>query len=157
MQRPVFYWQGDEARLYLIGNPVVWWGGGILFLAALVHIARWVFSGMRRREQLLDVSHSQRGWMFLIGYVVAYGPFMRIPRALFLYHYFTPLIFSLLFGLWWIDKQLRGESHQLRRQRFYTGALIAVVIGFVLFSPLTYGFVVSQRWFDSLVWMPTWR
>ena len=40
----------------------------------------------------------------LIAYVLAYLPFFRVTRILFLYHYLTPLVFALACVLIWLDE-----------------------------------------------------
>jgi dolichyl-phosphate-mannose-protein mannosyltransferase len=30
-----YFWQGDGASIYLVGNPVVWWGSSLALLAFL--------------------------------------------------------------------------------------------------------------------------
>lgn len=170
MQRPVFYWVGDRgAAIYFIGNPVVWWGGGILFISALIHsIVRAVMrisyiSGVRAREidsrEEFSVVQSQ-AWIFIAGYVVAFLPFVRIPRALFLYHYMMPLLFSLLFVAVWADHTFWGvHSSGKQNAVSYSWLLVllgVVVAGFVLFLPITYG-IAAPAWQAMLVWFPTWR
>lgn len=144
MSRPIFYWENGSRSLYFLGNPVVWWGSLLLGIIALVFsFMSFVFKDVRSRFQ---------GWIFLLGYVVAFVPLMRVPRALFLYHYMTALVFFTLFGVQWLDYVLRDED----RWKWYAGIIIAVILGFVFFSPLTYGFSASS-WHSMLFWFPSWR
>ncbi len=32
MKKPIYYWTGKEKRIYLVGNPVVWWGGFFILI-----------------------------------------------------------------------------------------------------------------------------
>ena len=159
MRRPVFYWSGTEgAWLYFLGNPAVWWGTSLLFVAAVLATIR------QKKIQAYEAG------VFLAGYVIAYLPFLRVPRALFLYHYLTPLLFSLLFGLWWLDKTVKHEAwskkqgsklritnYELRKLPTWYWLVLAVIVGgFILFSPITYGFA-SPEWQNFLMWLPTWR
>lgn len=140
MVRPVFYWSKAGAWVYFIGNPLVWWGSIILFVIAVVHYL--LDKDMRRRAGLAAV--------LLLGYVLSFLPFVHIPRALFLYHYLTPLVFSLLFGLWWLDTMLP----QRYKKNVVIITSILLLVGFIVFSPLTYGF---DGWQQSLMWFHSWR
>jgi dolichyl-phosphate-mannose-protein mannosyltransferase len=148
MARPIFYWQGQNAGLYFLGNPAVWWGSFLLLLVVLVQV---VWAWVRGRMATLPGG----GWLFLIGYVIALLPFIRIPRALFLYHYATPLLFSLLLGFVYLGSVWPKEPAKARQ--VYIGAVIGIVTLFILFSPLTFGFVSGDTWRTLLYWFPTWR
>ncbi len=142
MLTSIFYWSGTSGEvIYFLGNPVVWWGTTVLFL--------WAFF-LARREVW------RRGWIPLAGFLVAMLPLIRVPRALFLYHYLTPLLFSLAFGLVWLDQVTRNKKKEIRKKIVVAGAVL-LVGGFVLFSPLTYGFQVSSAWLQALYWLPGWR
>lgn len=144
MNRPVFYWQNDGRSIYFLGNPVVWWGSFILGAVALV------FSVMSLWFR--DARVRSGGWVFLVGYCIAYIPLMRVPRALFLYHYMVPLVFFLLFGLQWLDYVLRNRN----RRVWYCSMAVAVVVMFVFFSPLAYG-LRTPSWQALLFWFSSWR
>jgi len=139
MGTSIFYWSGGSAVIYFLGNPFVWWGGGLLFLLAFIFSRRDVW---------------KTGWIPFVGLLIAMLPFVRIPRALFLYHYLTPLLFMILFGLMWLDWKI--QSPKLKIQIVTTASIILIGF-FVLFSPLTYGFEVSPVWLKSLFWLPDWR
>lgn len=141
MLTSVFYWSGNSAVIYFLGNPVVWWGTTILFI--------WAFLFSRREAW-------RKGWIPFAGFLIALLPLTRVPRALFLYHYLTPLLFALAFGLVWADQVMRKKKKETRKQVLVLGAM-AVTAGFVLFSPLTYGFQVSPAWLTALWWLPNWR
>lgn len=145
MQRPVFYWQGTgRAAIYFLGNPVVWWGALIVFLAACLA----AFQSFAVHRQGLR-SLSPAAWLLLAGFVISLGPLTRVPRALFLYHYLTPLLFAWLFGALWLD--------QLWKPKWLGPVALLIIIIFIFFSPLTYGWPAPQWWWDHLFWLPTWR
>ena len=94
-------------------------------------------------------------WFLLIGYVVSLVPLMRVPRALFMYHYATPLIFSLSIVAISLDGFLQKDP---AKQWGRVGWIIlAMALLFLLFSPLTYGFEAPAAWRMSLFWFPSWR
>lgn len=164
MRTPVYYWNGsrgleagERADMYFLGNPVVWWGSSLLLLVAILDAARrWV--GRQKVPAFF--------WMLLLGYILAYLPFVRIPRALFLYHYLMPLLFALLAGLLWLDDYSTSRRSLVRRVNskqlwpqpgWYVAVVIVLIVGFVFFSPLTFGFPIPSAWHTALFWFPTWR
>jgi dolichyl-phosphate-mannose--protein O-mannosyl transferase len=93
-----------------------------------------------------------------VGYAIAFVPFFPITRVLFLYHYLTPLLFSLAFVLLWLDRSGWGALDGTRQQRISYAVVIALAVsGFVLVSPLTYGFSVGgyDEWLAGFV--RSWR
>ena len=162
MQTSVFYWQyngttadGTGERvgtIYFLGNPVVWWGGGFVFLLALVHMA------VRRVKGLSGSVLGKGGWILIVGYIIAFAPLMRVPRALFLYHYLTPLIFSIMVGVLWLDRLRWFNEGGVWQQpkRFFIG-LGLLVLFFIVMSPLTYGFLLTPELQKMLFWLDTWR
>lgn len=151
MRTSVYYWQygggsGRDGAIYFIGNPLVWWGSGVLLVLVLVEeVQAW---GRHWRVLLLP----------LVGYVAAYAPLIRVPRALFLYHYLMPLLFAVLVGVVWLDANGFFRPGPVSGQRrWYFVAVGALVAFFVVFSPLTYGFLLPPALFAKLFWLTSWR
>jgi dolichyl-phosphate-mannose-protein mannosyltransferase len=120
-----YLWQGTDASIYMVGNPIVWWGTALIFLAVLVQLGL---------------------------------PLLPVTRVLFLYHYWTPLLFSLAFVLLWLDRSGWARPGSLRQQRTsYFVVMALAVVGFLLISPLTYGFSVGgyDEWLVQIV--RSWR
>jgi len=169
MKTPVFYWQysATESKvgsIYFLGNPVVWWGLGLVFVLGVVTAMLNAFvvaqkTGMRAKERVRSFTRSVGIlWVPIIGYVMAFGPLIRVPRALFLYHYLTPLLFTLLFAILWLERidwiPKVSIADQPPRYFVLVGVLIAF---FIVFSPLTYGFLINPELQQRLFWFDTWR
>src|SRR3989344_3457044 len=147
MVRSVFYWQGEGNRfIYLLGNPVVWWGGFIIFC---IGVGKLFISFAKGRNKFL----SSGSFIFLFGYFLSFIPLMRVPRVLFLYHYLTPLLFSLLFAIWWLDSVV----HLKKREAIAVAASLGIVISFIYISPLTYGFMIPDRLYNIVFLVSSWR
>lgn len=143
MVRSIFYWQGtDNQFIYLLGNPIVWWGSFLLLCGGIASL-------FLRVGRLF----SSGAWIFLFGYVVSFVPLMRVPRVLFLYHYLTPLLFSLLFAIWFIDQTVPPN----KRNAVVGSITICVALGFLFMSPLTYGMHLSDIWYKALFFFSSWR
>ena len=163
MQRPVYYWQGEtlasgrQGNIYLLGNPVVWWGilgvilGGVLASAA-------AFGRLKRHRFAL---------IFLaLGYAMNFLPFSRIVRVMFLYHYFFALIYSLAFAMillgalsdWMPDGPRPAWSFANPTSRnIYIGILCVAVLCFIYFAPLSYGLPLTPEGLQQHMWLTSWR
>lgn len=158
--RPIYYWQGDtlsngkQGNIYLLGNPVVWWGvvfGAIIGIFTLI-IARIKLS----KKAQLSLS------FLLIAYLFNFMPFMAVSRVMFLYHYFLAFIFSLaaVCVLWdSISDSLVAEGAISRKSLWRVlGVLMSIIIlSFIYFSPLTYGTPMSPADLQAHMWLKSWR
>lgn len=145
MLRPIFYWSkqaspGFRTRIYLLGNPFIWWIACGAVIAGLIF---W------------KTSSSDTKWFLYIGWYLNFFPFFYIKRVMFLYHYFPALIFSIvIMSLFFFD----GVEVLKRYRKMLLIALVSLfVIGFVFFSPLTYGLPLSSEQYDLRVWLKGWR
>jgi len=155
--RPVYFWQSapqkgnTQGNIYLLGNPVVWWGSTLAVLAALVvWLGRPQWLGDRRRLVAF----------LLAGYALNFIPFAFIDRPMFLYHYLFALLFAILiacvlFGRF-LDWQALRYGRRAVRQTYW--ALLAVVVlGFLYFLPLSYGWALTPADLQQRIWLPSWR
>jgi dolichyl-phosphate-mannose--protein O-mannosyl transferase len=149
-----YFWQGDGSAIYMVGNPVVWWGTSMLFFALLVQIAVMGPIGVPLPA---PVNAAPRVWMPLAGFFLAYLPFFRVTRVLFLYHYLTPLLFSLAFVLLWLDRAGWARPGDRPGRVSYLVIIGLAVAGFLIMSPLTYGFSLGgyNEWLAAVV--RSWR
>lgn len=138
MLRSIYYWNDLGAKIYLLGNPIVWWAStfGIFYLLMAV------------------VTGQYRGWqprLMALAYVVNLLPFIGITRAMFLYHYFTALIIAILALAYVIDR----NKH---RSQIVASLVLASIIAFIYFAPITYGKPeLTQRQFDRRMWLRSWE
>ena len=156
--RGVYYWQGEpvegkdlQGHIYLLGNPVVWWGSALGTLTAFVlWLVRPKLLGRRRRLTAF----------LLAGYAVNFVPFMFIDRPMFLYHYLFALVFAILLTCVMLsllfDWQRQKYGHAVMKRTSWAIAIV-VVLGFLYFLPLSYGFPLSQSDLRQYMWLPTWR
>ncbi|OQV17106.1 Protein O-mannosyl-transferase 2 [Hypsibius exemplaris] len=101
------FFSGGKLRIYLLGNPLVWWGNIVVWF---LYGALEVFAGIRRKRAVgkgIDDSIKRAlesflppcRWMFL-GWAVHYLPFFAMGRILYYHHYFPAHLFAcMLTGL----------------------------------------------------------
>jgi dolichyl-phosphate-mannose-protein mannosyltransferase len=154
--RPVYYWQGEmikerQGNIYLLGNPVVWWGSTIAVIGALLV---WLIKprALGKRRQLVA--------FLLAGYGLNFIPFAFIDRPMFLYHYLFALVFAILLlcallGLLF-DWQQQKYGKRVVAQTFWA-IVIVIGLGFLYFLPLSYGWPLSTADLQQRMWLPSWR
>jgi dolichyl-phosphate-mannose-protein mannosyltransferase len=136
-----YLWQGEGAQLYMVGNPVVWWGSTLVLVSVLVQFVLLRPIGMRMPA---PVNTAPRVWVALAAYAIAFLPLWPITRVLFLYHYQTPLLFAVAFVLLWLDRTGWVTTTSTGQPRnSYLAVITVAVFGYLLMSPLTYGFSVG--------------
>ena len=139
MLRPIFYWVSGTARIYLLGNPAVWWLSTVAIIMALVTV-------------LYDrVIHAPRTLLIITGaWLMNMLPFVGITRVMFLYHYLTGLIWAILAVAYFADRMERPAKPMLA----VSGIVLAL---FVFFAPLSYGLPMSENSYNARVWFDSWR
>lgn len=146
MKTPVFYWSGQDAVIYFLGNPVVWWGSTLVLL-----LAPW--AGLRGGPA------PWRWWVPLACWAAAFAPYALISRVMFMYHYLAPLLFALLASALVLDRLGWTRPGALRSQRKgWFAAIALLVVGFAAILPLTQGWPVYDEYVQHVFRLfPGWR
>lgn len=143
MKKPVYYWQGSHVEggfknIFLFGNPFIWLLSTISLFLSLV----FVFS-----KKLRERFNYPLGFLLFIlfGFLISYLPFISIKRVIFLYHYFPAYLFSIInlsFLLGYIFE---------RKRKIFIGLMASIIMSFIFFSPITYGFSQPKIFFDLIM------
>jgi len=150
MWRPLYYYAGPNSALYFIGNPVVWWGSSI----GLLYIVGGTVQRLVSKARTVDTSAGQQPARLLpmLGFLVSFLPFIVIPRVMFLYHYLPSLVFAVCAVALWLDRcgwtRNGGFAEQSRGAKWL---LIMIPVGFLVISPITYGFALPDYFLSVLV------
>lgn len=177
MMRPIFYWQqaasstlstapADQrsSYIYLFGNPFIYWLGSLV-MAWLVLSGGFILArdGLKRGWKLLTPIHIFIVAAFLANYI----PFIFIGRVMFLYHYQAALVFTII-GIAYAFESFNGAVKRRYASRSSSwlrhlgsvlgGAAIALALAaFVFWTPITYGWPISQHQLQERMWFPSWR
>ncbi len=154
--RPVYYWQGAEieglqAHIYLLGNPMVWWGSAV---GALVALLLWL-----ARPRSLGRHRTLVGFL-LFGYMANFLPFAFIDRPMFLYHYLFALIFAILLTCVLLALLFDWQAQKYGRKTVYQtswGIAAALMLGFIYFIPVSFGVPLTVSDLGRYMWLPSWR
>lgn len=161
--RPILYYSstgiecagGQECRrmIYLFGTPAIWW---LTIPILLWAILAWISRGDRR--VILP----------LVAFAAGFLPWLAAFDRQMYFFYAAPLVpFTIVLIAFALGKLAqRGQPlPQLERIAGYpvtTGQLavigyLAIVIGmFVYFSPILYGFVIPDSFYNHIMWLPSW-
>jgi dolichyl-phosphate-mannose--protein O-mannosyl transferase len=147
LRSPVPYWRDGLRELCLFGNPVVWWGSSLLLLALGGQAA--LAAAGRCRAVAPAALFAAAAWLF------SYLPLAGVARPLFLYHYLPSLALAVVAAACWLDGTGWIRPGGPRAQGTgYRVALGLIAVGFVIVSPLSWGFVAPaglQGWLLSWV------
>ncbi len=148
MARPIYYWHenspstaSQESRIYLLGNPIVWWASTAAIIYSLFVLARDTVQRKPKNKTLALL-----GGAYLFNLL----PFIGITRAMFLYHYMIGLIFAIVALVCLIDEE-RSKN------KIFVVLLTASFIAFLFFSPLTYGLPLTNSAYHLRTWFPSWQ
>ena len=143
---------GLKQVVVLLGNPVLWWGALVGVIGAAVWLVRRIPASASQRFALA---------FLLGGFAMNFVPFIFIRRLMYLYHYLFALVFGVLIAAYllgtvagWNERDEPLFDFASRRSAgLYWGVVALVVVSFLYFVPLSYGFVISQSAFDARFWV----
>ncbi|XP_053700812.1 protein O-mannosyl-transferase 2 [Synchiropus splendidus] len=163
-----------EYRVYLLGNPVVWWlnlGSLGVYLLLLfvgsVTLQRGIAVRAKREESCFVL---QRGGGFLfLGWLLHYAPFFSMSRVLYYHHYFPAMLFSSMLSGITLDVLLKNTDLLLNppycdwlQRAGQMSVLFVILYSFYLFHPLSYGMTgplahEAGSSMAGLKWMESWE
>lgn len=135
--RPVYLYTSDEiggwvARIYNLGNPVVFWFGLVSVIVSLI------YSFLERNKTLSLV---------IFSYLIFFVPWIASPRIMFFYHYLPSIPFLAI-----------ATGYVLRREKkFIIPILSLTFLFFVYFYPHWAGIKIPLWWDSSYYWFSSWR
>uniref|UniRef100_A0A8V0XJZ0 Protein O-mannosyl-transferase 2 n=2 Tax=Gallus gallus TaxID=9031 RepID=A0A8V0XJZ0_CHICK len=164
-----------DYRVYLLGNPVVWWLNLFtigLYLLIAISTAVALKRGVQLTSEHKELSRVVLcgGGQVALGWLLHYLPFFMMGRVLYFHHYFPAMLFSsMLTGITW-DTLLKFFSQFLspstKARRVYGVGILALILlimySFYLFHPLSYGMIGPMASDPSspmagLRWMDSWE
>ncbi|KAF9448288.1 glycosyltransferase family 39 protein [Macrolepiota fuliginosa MF-IS2] len=124
-------WGDQQLKYYLIGTPVIWWGGtislGVALLAFVVYMLRW-----QRKYQDMDLREWEHflyvGKVAFFGWLFHFVPFLIMGRVTYIHHYLPTLYFSVLMLAHVLDHFVFSARRLSDRTKAITFGVIAFVI-----------------------------
>lgn len=135
--RPIYLYTSDEingnvARIYAMGNPIVFWSGVVAIVTA-------IYFAFKEKNKKIG--------FIVFSYLVFFTPWAASPRIMFLYHYLPSIPFMAI-----------AIAYLLRRYHnliipFFSLAFVF----FVYFYPHWAGLTIPLQLDASYYWFPSWR
>ncbi|KAL4237411.1 Protein O-mannosyl-transferase 2 [Mactra antiquata] len=168
------FFSGNDYKIYLLGNPIIWYG--LLVLMALFVVLYGIHE--IRLQRGVKVSSELRtyldhmftaGWWAMLGWALHYLPFWPMTRILYFHHYFPALLYSCMIGGMTTDMMIKRFVHclpsalSLTMYHVCNGLVLSgIAYSFFLFHPLTYGMAeVSADQPESVMyglkWLDSWE
>jgi len=146
---------GDKVQyLYLQSNPLIW-GVGILsiILSVVLLLSKFIFGLKIKDKRLFQIL------MIILSLYCAYMfSILTLKRVMYLYHYFIPLILSLissgaLFGYFYQSRINKRKGLIYAEVGVF---IIMVFLCFIYFSPFTYYHSLTTAQFQLRNWFSWW-
>jgi len=166
------FFSGSAYRIYLLGNPVIWWSNIVFLVVFLYLFIKNAVKKQRGYIKTLQEIHNGKVnacvWLF-IGWLLHYVPFWAMGRVLYFHHYFPALLFSsMITGIvldYLIEELSNAFSEKINetvRHVLIGFILSAIVYSFVVFSPLAYGMQgpsanEANSTMHGLKWLDSWE
>lgn len=153
-----YRWEKDNDKvkyLYLISNPLIWFLGILsVGLSTILIGSKYIYS--------LNVKSSDT-FKLILFFTFCYFSYMfvmvKIDRVMYLYHYFIPLVFSLILSAlvfsYMFEEYIKKSDKTLFISVFIIAA--AVFITYYHFSPLTYYEGIDYNSFLQRIWFEHWQ
>ncbi|KAG0166401.1 hypothetical protein DFQ28_007254 [Apophysomyces sp. BC1034] len=158
LRRGINFWGKDHRHIYLLGNPLVFWGSAAaVFVYVLLKVAFLLLDkrGYHTEFGGLRKFYEESGGFFLAGWLLHYLPFFLMGRQLFLHHYMPALYFGiLLFGVGFDLLTIRLVTR--KRMMAAIVVVLCVVCVYRRFIPITYGEPWTRDSCESAKWKSTW-
>lgn len=163
--RPILYYSSTDLQcsgagtcrkmLYLFGTPAIWW----LVIPAVLW-GLWSLLVRRNRAFLIP----------LVGFAAGFLPWLAaFDRQMYFFYAtafipFVIVLISLALGQmighgkkisWdWLTSLAGGE---IRTGTFVAICYLCLVVTmFIYFSPILYGFMIPDKWYESMMWLNSW-
>ncbi|RWS06523.1 Protein O-mannosyl-transferase 2-like protein, partial [Dinothrombium tinctorium] len=167
------FFSGNQYKIYLLGNPIIWWGNlALLFVYLLIQVIIAIRQqrGCKHSARIENANRrfsSASSWLF-IGWLIHYLPFFAMGRVLYFHHYFPAFIFSCMLSAVVINYIIEiTQCIVLIRKvatnldHFLLGTILSIAAySFYAFSPLSYGIIAdskSANATNSLKWLESWE
>jgi dolichyl-phosphate-mannose--protein O-mannosyl transferase len=146
---------GEVRYLYLQGNPVIWFFGVLGFIFAFVLVvSRYIANAPIKNEKIFSFLS-----VFLFSYISYMIVMYNIPRVMYLYHYFVPLLFALILGV--LSLYYIFEEEIKRYDKIVWTSLIlliaVIIYTYYFFSPLCYYKPLNTYEFIQRIWFDFWK
>ncbi|KAI1788358.1 glycosyltransferase family 39 protein [Ganoderma leucocontextum] len=155
-------WGDQQLKYYLVGTPVIWWGGTISLVVGALVAGVYV---MRQQRKYVDMEPREWehflyvGKVAMVGWGLHYLPFMIMGRVTYIHHYLPTLYFSVLMLAHLLDHFVFSSRRlAVRTKQIVFGVCVFIIVGtFWWFKGVAWGIEgpISEHW--GLKWRSNWN
>lgn len=152
LKRGISFWTKDNRKVYLLGNPVVYWvSSSSVLIYAIVSCVLMI----AHKRRLLTTLNLEDGGMFFIAWALHYFPFNIEHRQLFLHHYMPALYMAtLLTGV--LFDQATKRLPVIVRWSIVVGIVGVLIYMYRMYIPITYGETWTKEECTNATLRSTW-
>ncbi|KAF5347361.1 hypothetical protein D9756_009876 [Leucocoprinus leucothites] len=155
-------WGNQQLKYYLIGTPVIWWGGAVSLMVA---IGVWIGYMLRWQRKYQDMNEREWEHFTYVGKVAFFGwlfhfvPFLVMGRVTYIHHYLPTLYFSVLMLAHVLDHFVFSACRLSECTKMIVFGVVAfvIVLNFWWFRSVSFGIEgpVNEHW--GLGWRKSWN
>ncbi|EIM89627.1 glycosyltransferase family 39 protein [Stereum hirsutum FP-91666 SS1] len=155
-------WGDSQTKYYLLGTPIIWWGGTLSLIVSVAATGIYVLR-MQRRFVDMDAREWEHflyvGKIALFGWILHYAPFLVMGRVTYVHHYLPTLYFSVLMLAHLIDHFVFSSRRLSERTKWIVFGVCtsSIVFSFWWFKGVAFGIdgPINNHW--GLQWRESWN
>ncbi|KAJ6468316.1 glycosyltransferase family 39 protein [Mycena sanguinolenta] len=154
-------WGDNQVKYYLVGNPIVWWGGAGSLIVGLATFGVYLMRMQRQYFVMNDKDWEHFvyvGKVAFMGWTLHYVPFIIMGRVTYIHHYLPTLYFAVLMFGHILDHFIFSRSLPLVVKGVAFGICAGAFAGtFWWFKGVAFGIdgPINEHW--GLLWRKTWN
>jgi dolichyl-phosphate-mannose-protein mannosyltransferase len=154
-------WGDNQPKYYLLGTPVIWWGGTASLIVSVIVFGVYL---LRHQRKYIDMTPQQWDHFLYVGKIAGYGwflhyfPFFIMGRVTYVHHYLPTLYFSVLMLAHLLDHFIFSARWKDNTKRVSFGICAFLIVGnFWWFRGMAWGIdgPINDHW--GLLWRKTWN
>lgn len=155
-------WGDQQAKYYLLGTPIIWWGSTASLAIGLVTFGVYL---LRSQRKYVDMDAREWDHFMYVGKIAFFGwflhyfPFLLMGRVTYIHHYLPTLYFAVLMLGHVIDHFVLSSKRFSERTKWISfGICVFAIVGcFWWFSGLAFGVIGPINDYWGLQWRSTWN
>ncbi|KAF8227100.1 glycosyltransferase family 39 protein [Tricholoma matsutake] len=155
-------WGDNQIKYYLLGTPIIVWGGTTSLIVALLAFVVYV---LRKQRKYVDMEPREWEHFLYVGKIAFFGwflhyfPFLIMGRVTYVHHYLPTLYFSVLMLAHLLDHFIFSSKRYTRRTKaIYFGICAFSIVGtFWWFKGVAFGIEGPIREHTGLLWRKSWN
>ncbi|KAJ7116308.1 glycosyltransferase family 39 protein [Mycena epipterygia] len=155
-------WGDTQTKYYLMGNPVIWWGGAVSLIVSLGALGVYL---LRMQRKYLDMDANEWDHFLYVGKVAFFGwalhylPFLIMGRVTYVHHYLPTLYFAVLMLAHLLDHFIFSARRLTLRTKSIAFGICAgsILFCFWWFKGVSFGIDGPIAEHKGLLWRKSWN